>query len=161
LLTANGPGQEHIVARIYWGRYPCAQYHPVPPDREKQTTIVSDTIQPVRESIRASPLPESATACRKKSRPVWLAIRWRDEIVALNSTLLHELYFASLGGDGRVLPDSLASGSRRSRKRRTRHRDWANNNNIIDPEFLLRMYCTRTRPPVPQVPFANRNREDR
>ena len=33
----------------------------------------------------------------------------RDEIVALNSTLLHELYFASLGGDGRVLPDTLAS----------------------------------------------------
>ena len=33
----------------------------------------------------------------------------RDEIVALNSTLLHELYFASLGGDGRVLPDGLAS----------------------------------------------------
>jgi Fe-Mn family superoxide dismutase len=33
----------------------------------------------------------------------------RDEIVALNSTLLHELYFASLGGDGRVLPDAPAS----------------------------------------------------
>ncbi len=33
----------------------------------------------------------------------------RDEMVALNSTLLHELYFASLGGDGRVLPDALAS----------------------------------------------------
>ena len=33
----------------------------------------------------------------------------RDEIVALNSTLLHELYFASLGGDGRVVPDDLAS----------------------------------------------------
>src|SRR6202022_2049306 len=33
----------------------------------------------------------------------------RDEIVALNSTLLHELYFASLGGDGRVLPEALAS----------------------------------------------------
>src|SRR5712672_2362379 len=33
----------------------------------------------------------------------------RDEIIALNSTLLHESYFASLGGDGRVLPDALAS----------------------------------------------------
>src|SRR5258705_12992902 len=33
----------------------------------------------------------------------------RDEIVAFNSTLLHELYFASLGGDGRVVPDDLAS----------------------------------------------------
>jgi Fe-Mn family superoxide dismutase len=33
----------------------------------------------------------------------------RDEIAALNSTLLHELYFASLGGDGRVLPDVMAT----------------------------------------------------
>src|SRR3979411_622449 len=33
----------------------------------------------------------------------------RDETAALNSTLLHELYFASLGGDGRVLPDAVAS----------------------------------------------------
>src|SRR3954465_15700994 len=33
----------------------------------------------------------------------------RDETAALNSTLLHELYFASLGGDGRVVPDALAS----------------------------------------------------
>jgi Fe-Mn family superoxide dismutase len=33
----------------------------------------------------------------------------RDEIAALNSTLLHELYFASLGGDGRVLPDAMGS----------------------------------------------------
>jgi Fe-Mn family superoxide dismutase len=33
----------------------------------------------------------------------------RDEIIALNSTILHELYFASLGGDGRAVPDDLAS----------------------------------------------------
>jgi Fe-Mn family superoxide dismutase len=33
----------------------------------------------------------------------------RDEIAALNSTLLHELYFASLGGDGRVLPDVMGT----------------------------------------------------
>jgi Fe-Mn family superoxide dismutase len=33
----------------------------------------------------------------------------RDEAAALNSTLLHELYFASLGGDGRVLPDAVAN----------------------------------------------------
>lgn len=32
----------------------------------------------------------------------------RDELVALNSTLLHELYFASLGGDGRAIPAPLA-----------------------------------------------------
>src|SRR5205807_9987911 len=29
----------------------------------------------------------------------------RDEIAVLNSTLLHELYFASLGGDGRAVPE--------------------------------------------------------
>jgi Fe-Mn family superoxide dismutase len=33
----------------------------------------------------------------------------RDEFVALNSTLLHELYFASLGGDGRAVPDAMTS----------------------------------------------------
>jgi Fe-Mn family superoxide dismutase len=32
----------------------------------------------------------------------------RDEVAALNSTLLHELYFASLGGDGRAVPDTMA-----------------------------------------------------
>jgi Fe-Mn family superoxide dismutase len=32
----------------------------------------------------------------------------REELVALNSTLLHELYFASLGGDGRKLPSRIA-----------------------------------------------------
>jgi len=32
----------------------------------------------------------------------------RDEAAALNSTLLHELYFASLGGDGRALPEEMA-----------------------------------------------------
>jgi len=32
----------------------------------------------------------------------------RDEATALNSTLLHELYFASLGGDGRTLPEEIA-----------------------------------------------------
>jgi Fe-Mn family superoxide dismutase len=33
----------------------------------------------------------------------------RDETIALNSTLLHELYFASLGGDGRTVPEPIAS----------------------------------------------------
>lgn len=31
-----------------------------------------------------------------------------DQAMALNSTLLHELYFASLGGDGRAVPEPLA-----------------------------------------------------
>ena len=33
----------------------------------------------------------------------------QDELSALNSILLHELYFASLGGDGRTLPESIAN----------------------------------------------------
>jgi Fe-Mn family superoxide dismutase len=32
----------------------------------------------------------------------------RDELIALNSTLLHELYFASLGGDGKLTPQITA-----------------------------------------------------
>jgi Fe-Mn family superoxide dismutase len=31
----------------------------------------------------------------------------RDQFTELNSTLLHELYFASLGGDGRALPEII------------------------------------------------------
>src|SRR6202035_88906 len=45
---------------------------------------------------------------RGKTADQTLARLKRDEIAALNSTLLHELYFASLGGDGRVPPDRLA-----------------------------------------------------
>src|ERR671910_461428 len=37
----------------------------------------------------------------------------RDEAAALNSTLLHELYFASLGGDGRAVPETMASALNR------------------------------------------------
>src|SRR3979490_2591571 len=33
----------------------------------------------------------------------------REQTTLLNSTLLHELYFASLGGDGRSLPDVIAN----------------------------------------------------
>jgi Fe-Mn family superoxide dismutase len=33
----------------------------------------------------------------------------RDQLIALNSTLLHELYFASLGRDGRALPETIAT----------------------------------------------------
>jgi Fe-Mn family superoxide dismutase len=33
----------------------------------------------------------------------------RDEAAMLNSTLLHELYFASLGGDGRAVPEEMAA----------------------------------------------------
>ncbi len=37
----------------------------------------------------------------------------RDQATALNSTLLHELYFASLGGDGRAVPEPLAKALER------------------------------------------------
>jgi superoxide dismutase, Fe-Mn family len=37
----------------------------------------------------------------------------QDQTVLLNSTLLHELYFASIGGDGRVVPDALAEAFER------------------------------------------------
>src|SRR6185369_17915370 len=33
----------------------------------------------------------------------------REQTTLLNSTLLHELYFASFGGDGRTLSDTIAS----------------------------------------------------
>src|SRR6185436_18882818 len=33
----------------------------------------------------------------------------RDEATALNSLLLHEVYFASLGGDGRAVPDAMSA----------------------------------------------------
>jgi Fe-Mn family superoxide dismutase len=33
----------------------------------------------------------------------------RDEAATLNSTLLHELYFASLGGDGRMVPEEMSA----------------------------------------------------
>src|ERR1700720_4772017 len=32
----------------------------------------------------------------------------REQIDLLNATLLHELYFASLGGDGRTLPEIIS-----------------------------------------------------
>ena len=37
----------------------------------------------------------------------------RDQALLLNSTLLHELYFASLGGDGRVLPEGISAAMER------------------------------------------------
>jgi Fe-Mn family superoxide dismutase len=33
----------------------------------------------------------------------------RDQLTELNSTLMHELYFASIGGDGRTLPETIAA----------------------------------------------------
>src|ERR1700746_1791013 len=44
-----------------------------------------------------------------KKTPAPVVSRLKQEQTALlNSTLLHELYFASLGGDGRSLPETIA-----------------------------------------------------
>jgi Fe-Mn family superoxide dismutase len=37
----------------------------------------------------------------------------QEEMAVLNSTLLHELYFASLGGDGRAVPETMANALER------------------------------------------------
>ncbi len=43
------------------------------------------------------------------TRPEVIQRLKRDEVAALNSSLLHELYFSSLGGDGRAVPETMAS----------------------------------------------------
>jgi Fe-Mn family superoxide dismutase len=44
----------------------------------------------------------------KTARPEVIHRLKRDQFAALNSTLLHELYFACLGGDGRKVPPLMA-----------------------------------------------------
>src|SRR4051812_28175767 len=46
----------------------------------------------------------------------------REELIALNSTLLHELYFASLGGEG-VVTEAMAEALKRDFGSRLRWRD--------------------------------------
>jgi Fe-Mn family superoxide dismutase len=43
------------------------------------------------------------------AEPVAADIGVSDEAAALDSTLLHELYFASLGGDGRAMSETIAA----------------------------------------------------
>jgi Fe-Mn family superoxide dismutase len=52
---------------------------------------------------------ELAALDRARTPPEVIHRLKRDELAALNSTLLHELYFASLGGDGRAVPDAMAA----------------------------------------------------
>ena len=47
----------------------------------------------------------------------------RDEFTALNSTLLHELYFASIGGDGRAVPTEMTAALTRDFGSPNRWRD--------------------------------------
>ncbi len=58
---------------------------------------------------RLNRITEELDALDLATAPAQLVNRLkRDEAVALNSTLLHELYFASIGGDGRTLPQEMA-----------------------------------------------------
>ncbi|HYR66136.1 MAG TPA: Fe-Mn family superoxide dismutase [Reyranella sp.] len=58
---------------------------------------------------RLNALTEEVEALDPATTPASVISRLkRDQNTALNSTLLHELYFASLGGDGRVVPEVMA-----------------------------------------------------
>jgi len=58
---------------------------------------------------RLNALTEELEALDPATAPASVISRLkRDQNTALNSTLLHELYFASLGGDGRVVPEVMA-----------------------------------------------------
>jgi hypothetical protein len=57
-------------------------------------------------------IDELATVDPASTPPSVIARLKRDELTALNSTLLHELYFASLGGDGRAVPEGWPPRSR-------------------------------------------------
>jgi Fe-Mn family superoxide dismutase len=59
--------------------------------------------------VRLDAISRELEALDPKTTPCDVISRLkRDEMAALNSTLLHELYFASLGGDGRTLPERMA-----------------------------------------------------
>ncbi len=60
--------------------------------------------------IRLNALTEELEALDPSTTPAHVLGRLkREESAALNSTLLHELYFASLGGDGRAVPEAMAA----------------------------------------------------
>src|SRR5690349_13700600 len=48
-------------------------------------------------------------ASREDSNHLWLAALKREELATSNSVLLHELYFANLGGEGNKVPDPIRS----------------------------------------------------
>jgi Fe-Mn family superoxide dismutase len=59
---------------------------------------------------RLNAIAEELEALNPATTPAHVVSRLkRDEAVLLNSTLLHELYFASMGGDGRMLPEEIAA----------------------------------------------------
>src|SRR5260370_6752853 len=59
---------------------------------------------------RLNSVTDELEALDVKTTPAQVISRLsREQTTLLNATLLHELYFASLGGDGRNLPDTIAS----------------------------------------------------
>ena len=59
--------------------------------------------------IRLNAIAEELAVLDPQTTPPHVISRLKqEETAALNSTLLHELYFASLGGDGRAVPDVMA-----------------------------------------------------
>jgi superoxide dismutase, Fe-Mn family len=60
--------------------------------------------------LRLNVIADELTALDPQTTPAHTVNRLKqEEMAALNSTLLHELYFASLGGDGRAVPEAMAS----------------------------------------------------
>ncbi len=59
---------------------------------------------------RLNAVAEELDALDPQTTPAHVIGRLKqEEVAALNSTLLHELYFASLGGDGRAVPETMAN----------------------------------------------------
>jgi superoxide dismutase, Fe-Mn family len=59
---------------------------------------------------RLNAIAEELAALDPQTTPAHVISRLKqEEMAALNSTVLHELYFASLGGDGRAVPETMAS----------------------------------------------------
>ena len=64
--------------------------------------------------VRLNAIAEEIAALDPQTTPFHVINRLKqEELAALNSTLLHELYFASLGGDGRAVPEAMASAFER------------------------------------------------
>src|SRR2546421_2100447 len=63
---------------------------------------------------RLNAITQELAALDPQTTPAHVINRLKqEETAALNSTLLHELYFASLGGDGRAVPETMASAIER------------------------------------------------
>ena len=60
--------------------------------------------------VRLNAIADELAAHDPQTTPAHVINRLKqEEMAALNSTLLHELYVASLGGDGRAVPEAMAN----------------------------------------------------